>query len=132
MAEPLTINPGNTTGEKSTGVRTHIPGFSFVDRWEQKKAHDRSTLAITVDRSVVTATHLLADSFHGPFSKFWNVALTHQGLNNRMIVGPEKKGKENFKTSKLKYDVEAKYFTETEPTELTFQLKNNTGREIPA
>lgn len=117
IAEPLTINPGNTTGEPSTGVRTHIPGNSLIESWEQKEAHERTIggKRVAVESSVVTATHLLADSFHGPFSQSWNVALTHQGLNNRMIPGPEKKGKENFRNAKLRYDVKVNYFNENKP-----------------
>ena len=89
-AEPLTRIPGNTTGSAATGSREHANGFALVSRFDQPTSHTRHGGTITVDKSRVTAAHLLHHGIHGPYEAPWNIVLADQGLNNRMagIEGP--------------------------------------------
>jgi hypothetical protein len=114
----LTVNPGNTRGEGSTGRRDHAAGFRLVSRWEQKTGeHDREDVTNPVLRSRVTATHLLAHTLHGPYTSPWNIALTDQSLNNRMLRpgGPEDTAKDNLAGERLSYDVRVTYFNDAPP-----------------
>jgi len=134
-AEPLTVNPGNTRGEGSTGRREHATGFRLISRWEQKTGeHDRENATNPVLRSRVTATHLLADSLHGPYMSPWNVALTDQSLNNRMLRpgGPEKTAKDNLVGERLSYDVRVTYFNDTPPPPEAYTVTNATETQAKA
>lgn len=114
-AEPLTRIPGNTTGSAATGDRDHAYGFALVSRFDQPSPHTRFGGTVTVDKSRVTAAHLLHHGLHGPYEAPWNIALADQGLNNRMagIEGPIVTAVNAGK--RLRYNVAVSYFNNTTP-----------------
>lgn len=121
-AEPLTIIQGNTTGANA-GDRSHVPGIDLIERWQQKTGeHSRPNTVDPVLRSRVTGTHVLAAALHGPFDA-WNVALSDQGLNNRMISGPEAAAKAHFRTTKLKFEARVEYFNNNPPPPEAYTLR---------
>jgi len=99
-AEPLTINPGNTTGQ-STGSRSVITGNEMIDQWVQQTGKKWKV-------STALGTHMLADFLHGSWDS-WNIVFTSRSLNERMKE-PEKKAKELYGKEKLTFEVTVNYF----------------------
>lgn len=114
-AEPLTKIPGNTTGSSATGDREHAVGFGLISRYDKPTSHQRSGIAVDVDKSRVTAAHLLHHELHGPYKLPWNIALADQALNNRMstIEGPIVKLVKSGK--RLRYGVTVSYYNNNPP-----------------
>lgn len=83
-AQPLTVNPGNTTGGAATGDRRHAIGFNQLAAWEVKKQTFRNDGEKEVMVSEFVAAHLLNHRLHGPYTERWNIALAHDGLNKSM------------------------------------------------
>jgi hypothetical protein len=124
VADPLSVNPGNTKGGEATGNRDHTVGFDLVSKWE-KKTVGRTN----IEQSRVTATHILPAGVHGPYNKAWNVPLTDQSLNNTMRHkggknSVEQKTLDNFRDSQLRYVVDVEYFNNNKPPDEAYTVAN--------
>ncbi|MBM4202332.1 MAG: hypothetical protein FJ189_13765 [Gammaproteobacteria bacterium] len=114
-AEPLTRNPGNTTGTSATGYREHATGFALVSRWDQPKAHTRHGGTVEVEKSRVSAAHLLHHELHGPYEAPWNIVLADQGLNNSMAPLERRAVGEKNRGVRIRYHVSVRYWNDTLP-----------------
>lgn len=115
-AEPLTKNPGNTTGEPAKG-RLDTEGDRLVSQFVQKKEHERHDgfgNTIKVSMLPLDQVHLLHSDLHGPFGAE-NIALGDKSLNGQMRPA-EKGAKGAYDSGKVSYVVNVTYFSDTKPT----------------
>ncbi|HUD27874.1 MAG TPA: DUF4157 domain-containing protein [Novosphingobium sp.] len=119
LAQPLTPNPGNTTGAAAKGV-LDTEGYRYVTALVPKKAAKPSTNrygdAIRVKMQPLRQAHLLNAHMHGPFSA-QNIALADGSLNTTMSVA-ENKAKKHMADGELKYQVKVAYHNDTPPPPL--------------
>ncbi len=116
MGEPLTKNPGNTTGQAAAG-RLATKGDTFANAFVPKKAskpkQNRNGDTIQVTMTPLVQAHLLNHELHGPFNA-QNIALADAQLNAQM-KGAEGPAKTAAANEKIKYRVTVTYHSEQEP-----------------
>lgn len=115
-AEPLTKNPGNTTGSAAKG-RLGGPADAIVNQFVPKgaphKRRDKSGNKYTVSILLLDQIHLVHAVLHGPFSQ-QNIALGDKSLNGQMRLA-ERAAVKAFVTDKVSYTVNVAYFNDTKP-----------------
>jgi hypothetical protein len=116
LAEPLTMNAGNTTG-KGTSGRLDTAGdrfvTSFVAKQTSKPKPNRKGDLVQVTMQPLIQAHLLNHELHGPFVAS-NIALADRSLNSSMS-GAENNAKTHAAKGRLKYRVAVTYHSETPP-----------------
>jgi hypothetical protein len=115
-AEPLTKNPGNTTGSSAKG-RLGGPADELVTKFVPKGAEherrDKSGAKIKVTILLLDQVHLLHSALHGPFTQ-QNIALGDKSLNGQMRSA-ETGAQAAFVREKVSYVTNVTYFSNTPP-----------------
>jgi uncharacterized protein DUF4157 len=97
IADPLTKNQGNTTGEEAAGSSANPPGWDVASLWNTKKT------GLYFNR-----VHLISAQYHGPAIE-WNLVPAEIAVNSAFLTTLENKVKSRLPTLEMRVTVTVHY-----------------------